>query len=110
MPPELSQRTRTHARAALDDEEREAAVTSLGGRLDRGHEDVGADAAGDERLGPVDYEAIGHPLGAGADRGYVRAGPGLGDGQRGNPFSSQPREQVALLLFLGAELRDRWQG
>jgi hypothetical protein len=67
---------------ALQHQEREPVVASLLGGLHRAHEEIGANAVGDERLGAVHHVAARDPAGEGADAGDVGTSPGLGDPQR----------------------------
>ena len=92
---------------ALEDQERDAVVAALLGGLDRADEEVGADAVGDEGLGPVDdVAAVDRPR-VGADAGDVRAGAGLGDPERADLLALDRRDQEALVLLGGPELEDR---
>ena len=92
---------------ALEDEEGDAAVAALLGRLAGADEEVGADAVGDEGLGAVDHVAAVDLLGGGADAGDVGAGAGLGDAQGADLLAGDSGDQPALLLLLGAEVEDR---
>ena len=85
-------------------------VAALRRRLDRRDVEARAHAVGDVGLLAVDDEAAVDALGARGDRRDVGAGPGLGDGQRGDLLAGDGGRQVAALLVLGAELPHRRRG
>ena len=90
----------TDALAAVDDQEGDAVVAALRGRLDGGHDEVGAHAVGDVGLLAVDHPAAVGGLGAGARRGDVGARAGLGDAERADLLAADRRHEIALLLIL----------
>ncbi len=108
--PSFSSLEEHDALAALDDHEGDAVVPALGGRLDGGDDEVGAHAVGDVGLLAVEHPAAVDSLGARAQRGDVRAGARLGDGERADLLAADGGHEVALLLLLGAELPDRRRG
>src|SRR5262249_47511274 len=63
------------------------------------HHGVGVRPVGDPHLGAVDDETVALLLGAGADRGGVGAGIGLGDRERADVLAGNELRQVALLLL-----------
>jgi hypothetical protein len=79
-------------------------------RLAGADQEVGPDAIGDEGLGAVDDVATVDFARRRPDRGYVRAGAGLGDPEGSDQLALDPGDQPALLLLLGAELPDRRRG
>ena len=110
VPAELVELGRGHPLAGIDDEEAQAVVPARGRRLDRGDVEARAHAVGDVGLLAVDHEAALHARGPGRDRCDVGAGPGLGDGQRGDRRAGDGGHEVAALLVLGAELPQRRGG
>jgi hypothetical protein len=88
----------------LEDQERDAVVAALLGRLDRCDEEVRAHAVGDEGFGAVHHVAAVDALGEGLDAGHVGAGVRLGDSESGDLLALDRRDEIALLLVLRAEL------
>ncbi len=88
--------------AALDDQQRHAAVALRGVGLDGGDDQVRVDPVGDEGLGAVDDVVVTVADGGGGHRRQVRADPGLGHADRGDQLAGDDAGQPALLLLVGA--------
>jgi hypothetical protein len=95
---------------ALEDEEGDAVVAALVGRLAGADQEVGADAVGDEGLGAVHHVAAVDFLGGGSQGGHVGPCARLRDPERADQLAPDPGDEPALLLLLGAELPDRRHG
>src|SRR5690606_12821058 len=95
-------------RAALDHDERDAAVALAPGAYGRGDE-VGARARRDERLRAADHVVIAIAHRAGAQRCDVAAAAGLGDAERADLALAQTRRDEPRLLLGRTEPHDRWQ-
>ncbi len=91
----------------VDEEQRDAAVPRAGLGLDDERQEVGPGAVGDEHLAAVDDPRLAVSYRARRDVGDVRAGVGLGDGDRADLLARDRGPQVALTLFVRSELRQR---
>ena len=109
-PAQLVEGRRGDPLAAVDDQEGDAVMPALLGRLDGRHDEVRTNTVGDVGLLSVEHEAAVDPLGFAGDAGHVGARAGLGDAERPDLLPGDRRDQVALLLLLGAELPDRGRG
>ena len=112
MPAELVEllRHREALELALDDEKREPAVAALLGRLDRGDDEVGSHAVGDEGPRPVDPNSPVDAAGEGPQAGHVGAGSGLGDPERRDLLAADGGAEESLLVSLPAEGPDGRSG
>ena len=94
------------ARAALDDECRDAfgALRLVGDRHD--HQRVGRGAVRDEHLRSVQHPAVAVLDRGGSHRRGITARTGFGQAPRGQLFALGQRHEVLLLLRVAAEHRD----
>ena len=106
VPADFAQGTRGHARGiAVHHDKADAVFPGLGAGFHRQGHKITVHAVGDEGFGTVDDVEIAVALGACLNIGDVRAGVGLGDGQRADLFALDGRHQVLLFEFLAAHAR-----
>ncbi len=89
--------------AALEHQQRQPPVRVVAG-ADRGDDQVGVDAVGDERLGAVDDVVVTLAHGPGGDAGQVGAGAGLGHRDGGDGLAGHHAGEPAALLVVVGEL------
>ncbi|MNT14879.1 hypothetical protein D3C72_1499000 [compost metagenome] len=111
MKAHLAQLARRDARQVrLHGDQADARRAGVLVRLDRHHVEVAVGAVGDPGLGAVDHVVVAVAHGAGAQGRDVRAGVGLGDGDRPHLLARDRGHQVGLLHRLGALLEDGARG
>ena len=88
--------------APLEHEQRHALVPLARVGLDRGDDEVGVDAVGDEGLRAVDDVVVAVADGRGRHRGEVGADARLGHGDGGDQLARRDARQPAGLLLVGA--------
>ena len=92
--------------AALEHEQRHAAVALRRIGLDGGHDDVGVDPVRDERLGAVDDVVVAVADGGGRHRRQVGADARLGHRDRRDQLAGADAGQPPLLLIVVREVQE----